>query len=113
MGQIWELFRSDFSIFWRRSKCTETDLKSPRFVPFAANQIQFGINPDLIFFSDTDISVNSIFSDSHIPQSVAVLSEGKLVETLTLPEMPGAAITQTYELGPSGDRIFMVSRVYS
>ena len=45
-----------FSTFWLaepkcKPKCTETDLKMPRFVPFGANLKQFGSHPGIPDFS--------------------------------------------------------------
>ena len=53
LGQIcpkWDksgTFKISFITFWLgEPKCTEIDLKSPQFVPFGADQTQFGDNPD-------------------------------------------------------------------
>ena len=46
------LLKINFSTFWLgEPKCTETYLKSPQFVPFGADQTQFGDNPDTPVFT--------------------------------------------------------------
>ena len=50
IGPKWDksgIFQIRFSTFWRGApKCTESDRKNPRFVPFGSDLTHFAANPD-------------------------------------------------------------------